>query len=100
AKPVAAPETFYLEQNYPNPFNPTTTIRYQVFEASPVTLTIFNLRGERVQTLVNAEFKPAGSYSLSWNGKDQEGRSVPSGIYLYRLEAGGTQQVKKMTCMK
>ncbi|HPN35457.1 MAG TPA: FG-GAP-like repeat-containing protein [bacterium] len=100
AKPVAAPETFYLEQNHPNPFNPTTTIRYQVFEASPVTLTIFNLRGERVQTLVNAEFKPAGSYSLSWNGKDQEGRSVPSGIYLYRLEAGGTQQVKKMTCMK
>jgi len=100
ATPLTAPETFRLEQNHPNPFNPTTTIRYHVSVASPITLTIFNLAGERVQTLVNAEFKPAGNYSVLWNGRDQAGRSAPSGVYLYRLETGATMQVKKMTLMK
>jgi len=63
-------------------------------------LTIFNLRGERVQTLVDAEVKPAGNHYVLWNGRDQAGHSAPSGIYLYQLEAGGTMLVKKMTLMK
>ncbi|GAB4372740.1 MAG: hypothetical protein Kow0042_16230 [Calditrichia bacterium] len=93
------PTAFSLEQNYPNPFNPVTTIRYQLSTASLVELTIYNLNGQKVRTLVN-ERKPAGNYQIQWDGRDDSGRQVASGVYLYRIRAGAFSQTKKMILMK
>jgi hypothetical protein len=88
------PDRFALYQNYPNPFNPATTIRYQLPIESDVSLRIYNLMGQQVATLVN-ESKAAGSYEVSWNASD-----VASGIYYYRLEAGGQVFNRQMTLIK
>lgn len=99
------PETFGLMQNYPNPFNPTTTIRYALPQASTVTLRIYNILGQEVATLVN-ESQGAGYHTIIWNGRNQAGSQVATGVYLYRLEArpsdGGAPFVstKKMLLMK
>ncbi|UCE19160.1 MAG: T9SS type A sorting domain-containing protein, partial [Gemmatimonadota bacterium] len=88
------PETWVLEQNYPNPFNPTTTIIYSVptTELTPwVSLKIYNIVGQEVRTLVN-ERKAPGRHRATWDGKDEEGRKVSSGVYLYTLSAGGTSR--------
>jgi hypothetical protein len=90
---------FKLAQNYPNPFNPTTTIAYDVKGNSKVTLKIYNLLGQEVRTLVNAR-QTAGNYKVDWNGKDNAGKAVASGVYLYRLEAGDVKLAKKMMFMK
>ncbi len=84
---AAVPERFGLQQNYPNPFNPETTIKYQLSEASRVTLRIFNILGQEVRTLVD-DAQQAGVYSVQWNGKDAFGRQASSGIYIFQLEAG------------
>ena len=92
------PQTYALFQNFPNPFNPITMIQYSVVEGqSPahVTLTIYNLLGQNVRTLVN-EPQKAGYYTVQWDGIDSYGRQVPSGIYLYRLEVAGFVSTKKM----
>ena len=96
-EPVA--EGFRLEQNYPNPFNPETVINYQLSVVSDVVLAVYNLLGEKVATLVNAR-QGAGQYQVQWNGRDQLGRQVSSGVYLYRLEAGGLVQSRKMILMR
>ena len=97
------PKEFSLSQNYPNPFNPATTIRYQLSAVgrprSTVTLRIYNLLGELVRTLVDKEQAP-GYYSVVWDGKDNLGEEVSSGVYFYRLKAGGFSQVKKMLLMR
>ncbi len=85
---------FALSQNYPNPFNPTTTISYSVENAGPVTLSIYNLMGQKVAELVN-ESKAAGSYNVTWNAAN-----AASGMYYYRLEAGGQSITRKMTLIK
>lgn len=90
------PETFGLEQNYPNPFNPNTVIRYQLPSSSQVELTIYNAVGQRIKTLVS-EKQAVGSYQIEWDGTDEKGTSVASGVYLYRLQAGEFVQSKKMT---
>ncbi len=95
----SVPTEFELSQNYPNPFNPSTTILFSVPEASEVTLAIYNLNGQLVQTLFSGTIK-AGRHSVVWNGKDLRGSSVASGIYLYRITAGGFSQVKKMSLMR
>lgn len=82
--PEHLPESFALQQNYPNPFNPGTQIDYQLPEQGVVNLTIFNLLGERIRTLVNGE-KPAGYHQIRWKGVDADGKRVTSGIYFYRL---------------
>ncbi len=84
---VGLPEQFELSQNYPNPFNPETTIKYQLTESGEVTLSVFNLLGQQVRTLVSKP-QQAGSHSATWDGKDNSGRQVASGIYVYRLKAG------------
>jgi hypothetical protein len=94
------PKNFVLHQNYPNPLNPTTLIRYDLPEASHVSLTIYNLRGEEIQSLVKSEFRPAGIYTVPWNGKDIADNPVPSGIYLYKLQAGESIMVRRMVLMK
>ncbi|MBM4403804.1 MAG: choice-of-anchor J domain-containing protein [Candidatus Cloacimonetes bacterium] len=88
-----------LQGNYPNPFNPETTIRYSVKEATPVTIEIYNVKGQLVRTLVN-EAKASGSYSNVWNGMDNNGHSVSSGVYFYKMKAGSYSSTKKMILMK
>lgn len=96
-----APEAFELAQNYPNPFNPVTTIRYRLSHASPlpVRLQIYNLLGQRVITLVD-ENQPAGEYRVQWEARDERGQSVPSGVYVYRLQVGNRTQQKQMTVVR
>ncbi len=93
------PEIFELSQNYPNPFNPTTTIGYQLPRDVIVRLTIYNLLGQSVRVLVEEKQK-AGQYTKLWDGRDDRGMLLPSGIYLYRLEAGEFVSVKRMLLMK
>jgi flagellar hook assembly protein FlgD len=85
--------------NYPNPFNPSTTISYQLSTDSDVTLIIYNIKGQKVKTLVN-ETLPAGRYSVVWNGKDNNSKQTSSGIYFYKLSAGNFQQTRKMLLLK
>jgi hypothetical protein len=84
---------------YPNPFNPTTTISYSVPDNGDVTITIYNAKGQLVNTLVN-EYKNKGSYQVIWNGKDIKGNSVASGLYFTRLISGGETVKNKMLLMK
>jgi len=93
------PSQFELSQNYPNPFNPTTTIRYYLPQREKVTLEIFNLLGERVKVLVDEE-ETAGERTAIWDGKDDNGKSLPSGIYLYRLKSEKFSETKKMIFLK
>jgi len=88
-----------LQGNYPNPFNPETTIRYSVKETSPVTIEVYNLKGQLVRTLVN-EVKTAGNYSVVWNGRDNNNQPVSSGVYFYKMNAGKYSSTKKMIMMK
>ncbi|HEX9971985.1 MAG TPA: T9SS type A sorting domain-containing protein, partial [bacterium] len=89
------PTEYALHPNSPNPFNPETMIKYQIPEAGPVKLEIYNLMGQRIRTLVQ-EVKKAGFYQAHWNGKIDTGQSAASGVYFYRLEAGNFIAVKKM----
>ena len=93
------PDAFGLKQNYPNPFNPETKIMFQLPATSQVQISIFNLKGELVRTLVDGT-QPAGIFEILWDGRDQSGRVSPSGIYFYKMVAGDFQQVKRMVFMK
>ena len=93
------PESFSLDQNYPNPFNPNTTIRYQLPRRSQVSLIIYNLLGQEIRKLVNSELT-AGEYRVEWDGTDDGGRAVSTGIYFYRLEVGSVAQTRKMLLVK
>lgn len=86
---------FELHQNYPNPFNPSTTLPYKVAVSSHVNLTVYNLLGQPVRTLVN-ETRPAGVYEILWDGKDDSGNSLGSGIYFYIIRAGEFSKSLKM----
>jgi hypothetical protein len=90
---------YQLEQNYPNPFNPSTKIRFCVLEAGVVQLSIYNLQGQLVRTLVSGHVN-AGRHTLTWNGRDNAGKLVPSGVYLYKLQVNGFEETRKMTFMK
>jgi hypothetical protein len=96
---VAAPKTFELSQNYPNPFNPSTSINYQLPQPAPVRLVIYNVLGQEVRQLVNSQ-QPAGYHTAIWDGRDNAGRLVPSGIYHYRIQAGSFKMTKKMLMAK
>ena len=93
------PTEYALENNFPNPFNPETTLRYALPEASQVTLSIYNVLGQEVVRLVDAE-QTAGFYHVRWNGKNALGHSVASGVYLYRIQAGEFNQTQKMLLLK
>lgn len=104
AKPVAEagilPGSYAaLLENYPNPFNPETEIRFQLQEASHVTVRIFNSLGQEIRTLADAQYD-AGSHSVRWDSKDTQGNKVSSGIYFYELKAGNFSQVRKMSLVK
>jgi surface protein len=88
------PMEFVLNQNYPNPFNPSTTIDYSIREASDVTITVYNMMGQKIAVLVD-EMKSAGSHSVRWNAFGNA-----SGMYYYRLEANGVAITRKMNLIK
>jgi hypothetical protein len=96
----AVPTEFSLEQNFPNPFNPSTTIRFALPKEAPVTLVIYNMLGVPVRTLINGEQLGAANHQVTWDGKDDAGMTVPSGMYLYRITAGSFQATRKMTLLK
>jgi hypothetical protein len=95
----AVPEAFALEQNYPNPFNPTTQIRYALPQESHVSLTVYNMLGEEVAQLVNA-VQPEGYYEVRWDGRNNRGVAVSTGVYIYRISAGNFVQTMKMVLLK
>ncbi len=88
------PKNFYLSQNYPNPFNPKTMISYQLPMTGEVELSIYNLLGQKVATLVNKN-QPTGIYNVEWDATN-----LSTGVYYYKLQTGEFQQVKKMILMK
>jgi hypothetical protein len=91
---------FSLSNNYPNPFNPETKIQYTVgSKQTPIRLTIYNVLGQKVTTLAD-EPKRAGTHHVIWDGKNDEGKEVASGIYFYQLKAGGFTETKKMLLLK
>ena len=94
------PTEFALLQNFPNPFNPDTTIGYELAESADVTLQIYNVVGQVVRTLVAAEPQSVGRYQIRWDGMDDRGTPVSSGIYFYQLSAGKFQDVRKLMLLK
>ncbi|KAF0151554.1 MAG: hypothetical protein FD143_1853 [Ignavibacteria bacterium] len=99
-KEIVIPTEFKLEQNYPNPFNPTTVISYKLQAASHVTLKVYDVIGREVAVLVD-EYKQAGTYKATFDTRHAElSRSIPSGIYFYRISAGGYTAVRKMILLK
>lgn len=93
------PTDFELSQNFPNPFNPETVIRYELKKNTEIELTIYNLLGQKIRVLVSKN-QPAGSYQMTWNGTDELGRPVSSGVYLYELRAGDVRQSRKMLLLQ
>lgn len=93
------PKEYNLMQNYPNPFNPETVIGYQLPVATHVKLTIYNLIGQKVRTIVRAQH-PAGRYEVKWDGRDENGAQVSGGIYFYQLHAGDFRQASKMVLLR
>lgn len=89
------PKEYGLDQNYPNPFNPSTTIAFDLPQAGPVTLAIYNLLGEKIRTLLNQPLA-AGKHQAVWDGKNESGESMPSGVYHYKIEAQNFRAVKKL----
>ena len=95
ARGTALPTDFSLGQNYPNPFNPSTVIPYQLPTAGHVRLEVFNVLGQRLATLVDAE-RSAGAHTAQWDGTDASGRAVGAGVYIYRLSSGGMTESQRM----
>jgi hypothetical protein len=93
------PSGFLLYPNYPNPFNPETTIRYALPRSGRVTLNVYNVTSQKVETLVDTS-QPAGDYSVGWAGRDDAGKSVASGVYVCRLSAGGIAIAEKMVLVE
>ncbi|UCE04734.1 MAG: T9SS type A sorting domain-containing protein, partial [bacterium] len=93
------PLTFALSQNYPNPFNPETMIKYQLPKSCDVKLIVYNLMGQKVATLFEGNQKP-GFHSIIWNGLDDQGKPVSSGLYLYRLDAESFSKTYKMMLVR
>ncbi len=100
---VATPEVFALRQNYPNPFNPETLIEYDIpsisHEKVPVRLTIYNVKGQIVRTLVDAQ-RSVGAHKVKWDGRNDHGLQVPSGAYFYTIKAGDFKDTKRMMLVK
>ncbi len=94
-----SPAVTRLDKNYPNPFNPETTIRFSIKNAGDVNLNVYNMKGQLIRRLVNQNLA-AGPHHVVWNGKDDNGNSVASGIYLYRMESLGFSATQKMMLMK
>ena len=93
------PKEFSLSQNYPNPFNSTTLIQYGLKENVNVKITVYDILGRVVKSLVN-DYQDAGFRSVTWDGTDNSGSSVATGLYIYKIEAGDFVSAKKMLMIK
>ena len=93
------PDAFLVHQNYPNPFNPSTTIRYELSQRSDVTFTVVNVYGQVVRRL-GFEQRSAGVHSVTWDGRNDSGTSVASGVYFYKISAGDLTQTRSMTLLR
>ncbi|MCK4311304.1 MAG: T9SS type A sorting domain-containing protein, partial [Candidatus Cloacimonetes bacterium] len=93
------PAVAQLSQNYPNPFNPTTTIAYSLNQAGKVSIEVYNIKGQKICTLVD-EYKNVGHHSIQWNGKDDNSQNVASGMYFYKMKSASRSSTKKMILMK
>lgn len=98
-QPEAKASTFRLERNFPNPFNPETVLKFNLPEASKVSLNVYNILGQVVRTLVDEEL-PAGLHSVVWDGKNGQGADVASGVYFYRIKAGDFESTMRMTLLR
>jgi len=96
---ILLPSRFGLAQNYPNPFNPETTIEYQVPQTAPVRMMVYNILGQQIRTLID-EVRDAGQHRVIWDGRDDAGRPVASGVYFCQMTAGSYRQTRKMTLLK
>lgn len=94
-----SPRGFVLNQNFPNPFNPSTVIRFTLEKSQPVSVEIYNVEGRLIRTLVQDNL-PEGSHQITWDGKDERGFSLSSGIYFYSLRGSSHQLTKKMVLLK
>jgi hypothetical protein len=99
-KPVLRPVSYSLSQNYPNPFNPSTTIEYELPRRSEVTIKIYNSLGQHVKTLISGETVEAAPHSIMWDGRDDSGGRVSSGVYFYTLRSGDYVSTKKSILLK
>lgn len=97
--PASIPKSIALYQNYPNPFNPGTRIDYDIDQETFVALEIFDLLGRHVRTLASALHQP-GHFNLIWDGKDDRGQVVPSGVYVYQLRSAATASTRKMLLLR
>jgi hypothetical protein len=100
--PSTLPRTFALSQNYPNPFNPSTTIQYEIPErnsATHVKVLIYDIRGRLVRKLVDGERTP-GYYQVHWDGRNEHGQHLSSGIYLYTIKAGDFSSTRRMNLIR
>jgi len=95
----ALPTEFALKQNFPNPFNPVTSIAFEMPAAQDVRLNVYNMLGQKVRTLVN-DHRTAGRYTVLWDGRDDSGRMVGSGVYFYQIQAGSFTKTAKMVFLK
>jgi flagellar hook assembly protein FlgD len=93
------PQEYSLKQNYPNPFNPSTKIKYQIAKSEYVNISIFDLNGTKISSILN-QYSRAGKGSVSWNGKNEMGQNVSGGIYLYTIETPSFSKTKKMILLK
>ncbi|HLX13020.1 MAG TPA: FlgD immunoglobulin-like domain containing protein, partial [Bacteroidota bacterium] len=96
---VNTPKAFALSQNYPNPFNPTTRMTVDVPKSSTVEVSVFDILGQKIATLMNGQ-QPAGSFTIEWNGQDAKGLQVPTGMYFVRMTSDAFSSVRKIMLMK
>jgi hypothetical protein len=94
-----APDHFVLKDNYPNPFNPETRIEYSVPKQAMVTLSVYNTLGQKVRTLIHKTVT-SGSHAVTWDGRDDNGQLVSSGVYFYKLRSGSINITKRMTFLQ
>ena len=96
---LSIPDEFALHQNYPNPFNPVTTLRYDLPENGHVHITIYDMLGREVKTLIN-QTQDTGYRSVVWDATNDYGKPVSAGVYLYQIQAGNFVQSRKMVLLK
>ncbi len=99
-EPAGIPTVYNLSQNYPNPFNPTTQIKFDLPKQSQVRLEIYDMLGQKVRTLIAGDMMDPGYYNVTWNGTNEHGNSVASGVYYYRIVADKFTSLKKMMFLK
>jgi len=93
------PTVLELDQNHPNPFNPSTTIRYCLPDRTGIRLEVYDVSGKRIVCLVDLQ-QEKGAYAIEWNGKDEQGSAMSSGVYFYRLTVGKQTISKKMVLLR